>query len=542
MKTTIKGVLIRPSKREKFGAEIILKDGIITSIKPNPQIKGPFIIPGFVDAHVHIESSMLIPSQFSKLAAKHGTIAVVADPHEVANVGGEEGIRFMIEDSKNAEIKFFFGVPSCVPASPLEKCANVIDSRDVERMIKEKEFYFLAEMMNFPGVIYDDEEVRKKLIAAKNAEKPIDGHAPGLKGEELKKYIESGISTDHECSTIEEAERKILLGQKIQIREGSAAKNFNSLAPLIRTHSDSLMFCTDDCHPDYLIGGHINRTVTRAVAEGYDVFEVLKIACNNPVSHYNLPVGQLNVGDSADFVIVEDLENFIIIDTYINGLKVTAKDKDVNYNSTNNYPKYDFRKTHTRGKLNVKAEKTQINVIKTIPGELITEWLVEDIKYNKNGEIEIDPHNDLLKIVLLDRYSESDPVIAFIKGIGLKEGAIAESVAHDSHHIIAVGADDLSIDNALSWIVDNGGGLCYAYREKVTGLELPYYGLMTAENGENVIEKYDELNRKVKSAGSNIESPFMTVSFMALTVIPSLKINHNGLFDGINFKSVPLFA
>jgi adenine deaminase len=539
---SVSGNVVDPLRREIYGATIDVVKGKIAAIKRCAWVDGPYIIPALVDAHIHIESSMLLPSKFSQLAVKHGTVAVVTDPHEVANVAGVEGVRFMMDNAKGAEVRFFFGVPSCVPASTFEKSGAIIDSQETEKLLAEKEFYFLAEMMNYPGVVYGDDEVHRKLRAAQSNNKPIDGHAPGLLGNDLIKYIEAGITTDHECSTIHEAKKKIALGMKILIREGSAAKNFDSLVPLLTAHPKSIMFCTDDCHPDYLIEGHINKMVSRAVKLGYNIFDTLCAASINPIEHYNLPIGMLREGDAADFVVVNNLIDFIPIETYIGGNKVFSLKMNRKRNEANNIdiPEFLFRKTFNTETLSVYASSPRMNVIGAIDDELLTKKIILE-GLNPGAEVKINVDDDILKIVLLDRYSEAEPVVAFIKGIGLKKGAMAGSVAHDSHHIIAIGADDISISYALNWVVNSGGGLCYAKNEKVDGLKLPYYGLMCNEDGEEVSEMYKKLNLLVKNGGCNLKAPFMTLAFMALTVIPEIKIFHNGLFDGVDFKPIPLF-
>jgi adenine deaminase len=539
---SVKGVIVDPISRTQKGSEIYISDDKIFRIEERKEVNEPFILPGFVDSHVHIESSMLIPSQFARMAVKHGTIAVVTDPHEVANVAGVNGIRFMIQNAKKVPMHFFFGVPSCVPASPFEKSGALINAKEVEKLLGEKDFHFLAEMMNFPGVVYKDKEVIQKIEAAKKVNKPVDGHAPGLTGEQLFNYINSGITTDHECSNIEEAEEKIKLGMKILIREGSAAKNFISLVPLIKKHPKSVMFCTDDCHPDYLETGHINRIVARAVAEGYNLYDVLSAATINPMEHYNLPLGRLRVNDWADFVIVKDLKSFEVLTSYIKGNQIFNKGKVLFDIKHEDKIFFSFRKNHIKNHLQVIAETKEINVIGAMDGELYTHWLKEEVVTSIGEVIQIRPENDFLKIVLLDRYSDNPPVVGFIRGFGLKKGAIAASIAHDSHHILSIGCDDHSIDLALEWIVKNRGGLCYSLGNKVEGITLPYFGLMTNDDGINVSKNYKLLNKKVKENGCVLSSPFMTASFMALTVIPELKIYHDGLFDGINFKKTSLFS
>jgi len=485
---------------------------------------------------------MLIPSQFSIMAVKHGTVAIVTDPHEVANTAGVDGIRFMQKDANNTPMKIFFGVPSCVPASPLEKSGAVLGAEDVEELIHEKEFYFLSEMMNFPGVIFNNNEVWRKLRAANKAGKPIDGHAPGLVGEDLKKYADAGITTDHECSTIEEAIEKIKLGMKILIRVGSAAKNFINLIPLIKDHRDSVMFCTDDCHPDYLKQGHINKIVARAISMGHDLYDVLKAACINPIVHYKLPVGLIKPNQPADFVVVNSLESFDVLETHING-ECVFYNQEVQFNPSSIAPPiFPVRNKFEKKKLKVVSEGQIINIIGVIEGELITKWLKEKTPVGIGEEVVASSKNDFLKIVLLDRYENANPIVGFIRGFGLKQGAIAASIAHDSHHIIAVGCDDLSIDSALEWIVNNRGGLCFAKNNKLEGIPLPFFGLMTNHEGLEISKLYERLNEIVKQNGCALASPYMTASFMGLTVIPALKIYNKGLFDGSKFKHVNLFS
>lgn len=537
---SVTGVLVDPVTRTRNGVEMIIEKGVVASIKEKPEITHPYILPGFVDAHVHVESSMLIPSRFAELAVRQGTVGVVTDPHEVANVAGIGGVEFMMKDGKTTPLGFFFGAPSCVPASPLEKSGAYISGPDVETLLKRDDFYYLSEMMNFPGVVYDDPDVWHKLNAAHRLGKPVDGHAPGLSGSQLKKYAEAGISTDHECSTLDEAREKLALGMKILIREGSAARNFENLVSLISEFKNQLMFCTDDCHPDYLMRGHINKLVSRAVNLGYDLFDVIQIACINPAKHYGLPIGYPGVGQKADFVVVDDLVDFNILETYIGGEAVYSRANVRFPIQETQQPDFPFRNTFENGNLEVIAEASQMNVIKAMEGELVTEW--EVISCVKGKEMKAMPDDDLLKLVLLDRYSETPPVVAFIKGFGLQKGALACSIAHDSHHIIAVGCDDHSIDYALEWIVNQKGGLCISHSGKTTGIALPYFGLMTDANGADIALDYEALNKQALDCGSKLQSPFMTLSFMALTVIPKLKINHNGLFDGIKFQTVPLFV
>lgn len=538
---TIKGNLVDPEKRTIESVIMEVVNGKIERIEKTSPVDGPFILPGFIDSHVHIESSMLTPGQFAKMAIAQGTVAVVADPHEVANVAGIPAIRFMINDSKRVPLHFFFGVPSCVPASPFEQSGAIIGAKEVAQLIAQDEFLFLAEMMNYPGVINNDPEVLGKINAALAVGKPIDGHAPGVSGKELEVYANAGITTDHECTSVEEAEEKISIGMSILIREGSAAKNLDSLLPVLKKYPQSVMFCTDDCHPDYLERGHINSIVARVVKQGYDLFDTLYAACINPKKHYNLSLGKLEVGCKPDFVAVDDLVEFRVLQTYVQGAKVYDNGTILFQYEPSVPESFPFRSTLPKETLSVLVTGDKMNVIEAMEGDLLTNRLEFDVSANKGQEIVPDPSIDLLKIVLLNRYEESPPQIGFIKGFGLKSGALAASIAHDSHHIIAVGCDDKSIENALSWILKNKGGLCFFQDEEGQGVELPYYGLMSGRDGVEVSQTYISINNQVRRAGSSLSSPFMTLSFMALTVIPRLKLNHNGLFDGVHFRPIPLF-
>ncbi len=539
-KHIVKGVLVNPFTRTKNGVEILISGNRIESITYNPNINRPYIIPGFIDAHIHIESSMLLPSRFAHEAVKHGTVGVVTDPHEVANVAGLPGISFMVEDAHQVPLGFYFGAPSCVPASPLEKSGAIISSQDIQTLLNHEDFYALSEMMNYPGVVNNDPDVKEKINIALRAGKPIDGHAPGLTGTDLSKYIDAGVSTDHECSSIEEAKEKLHLGMKILIREGSAAKNFANLIPLLKEFPDKIMFCTDDCHPDYLIKGHINKLVSQAIKQGYDLFDALCAACINPVYHYNLPIGTIKKNHRADFAIVEDLLEFNVISTYINGVAVFDNGK-VNFElPAPTQPDFKFRNKHNNKNLNVKATSSSYNVIGVVDGELLTHKIIE--KCTPGGNLNSDTSKDILKVVLLDRYEDTPPITGFVKGFGLKQGSLGASIAHDSHHIIAVGVDDNDINNALEWIVANKGGICFSHKDQIKGITLPWFGLMTSMKASEAAKQYNHINFLAKKSGSHLNSPFMTLSFLALTVIPELKINHNGLFESKSFENIPLFV
>ena len=537
---SISGNLIDVHQQKIYPATITIENGKIVSIEEanSPLIIHHFLLPGFVDSHVHIESSMLVPSEFARLAVVHGTVATVSDPHEIANVCGMKGVEFMIDNGKTVPFKFNFGAPSCVPATIFETAGASLDSNDVEELLKRDEIKYLSEMMNFPGVLSEDEEVMKKIAAAHRLLKPVDGHAPGLRGEKAKQYIAAGITTDHECFTKEEALDKLMNGMKIIIREGSAAKNFEALISLLHDYPNQMMFCSDDKHPDSLVLGHINQLCARAVAKGIDIFKILKAACVNPVHHYKLDVGLLRVGDPADFIIVKDLEKFEVVKTYINGELVAENGKSniVTEKSTiiNNFSCRSKNIFAFEVKWNGEKE---IPVIEALDGQLITNRLSFEPKVT-DGRILCDTERDILKIVVVNRYNDTPVAKAFIKNFGLKRGALASSVAHDSHNIVAVGVDDESICNAVNLVIKHKGGVSFCEDGLEMIVPLPVAGLMSNEDGYKIAEQYSLIDKTVKEAGSTLGSPFMTLSFMALLVIPHLKLSDRGLFDGDRFEFV----
>jgi len=536
--------LVNIFEKSIYEAEIHVEDGRIGKIEIFGPEKSalPYILPGFTDAHVHIESSMLTPAQFARLAVVHGTVATVSDPHEIGNVLGVSGVEFMVEDGKRAPFKFCFGAPSCVPATVFETAGAEISAEQVGALLARDEIGYLAEVMNFPGVLHEDPDMMAKINWAKHYNKVIDGHAPGLRGEDAKKYAMKGISTDHECFTYEEAKEKIGYGVKILIREGSAARNFDALIPLIAEFPDMIMFCSDDKHPDNLVEGHINLLVKRALGLGYDLWNILLAACVNPVLHYTLQVGLLRINDPADFIVVDNLKEFTILQTWING-QIVATDstsllpdlRSAHPNKFNCTPKLpqDFR-------CDIKDVKSDIRVIEALEGQLITNELITSAKHNGKYLL-ADPDSDILKITVINRYENAVPAIAFIKNFGLKYGAIASSVGHDSHNIIAVGCDDESICSAVNLIIEAKGGVSAVGKEEKYLLPLPVAGLMSDLDGYEVARSYTSLDLFVKEKlGSTLQSPFMTLSFMALLVIPDLKLSDKGLFDGKGFQFVPL--
>jgi len=531
----IKANLIDIHLRETYAAEIKIDGGKIVAIEKIDEAVEHYICPGFVDAHIHIESSMLVPYEFARVALQHGTVATVSDPHEIANVMGVEGVEYMIENAKDALLKFHFGAPSCVPATSFETAGATIDAKQIEKLLQSQDIYYLSEMMNYPGVLNSDLEVLAKIEAAKKAGKPIDGHAPGLKGESAQKYISAGISTDHECFTIEEALDKLKYGMKILIREGSAAKNYKALHPLIKTHPDKLMFCSDDKHPDDLMNSHINQLVIRSLNLGYNLFDVLNMACKNPVKHYNLNVGLLRQGDLADFIIIDNPETFKVLKTYINGQLVSDLNgsilPDKNHSIINQFSIDSINAED----LKIKASDYNAPVIEALDGELITQKHTERPKETA-GFLVADTGRDILKIAVINRYKQGKPAIGFIKNFGLKNGAIASTVAHDSHNIICVGSNDDLMEKAINQLVQSTGGLSAVNNEKEMHIALPIAGLMSDQPCSTIAENYAGIDGFAKEMGSTLSAPFMTLSFMALLVIPKIKMSDLGIFDAEQFS------
>lgn len=545
MKESIQGNITDVNARHTFYGTVTIEDGKIHSIeKQSGEDKNaPYMLPGFIDAHVHIESSMLVPSEFARIAVTHGTIATISDPHEIANVCGLQGVQYMIDNGKTVPFKFHFGAPSCVPATTFETAGAVLNADIVGQLLASDDIFYLSEMMNFPGVLQRDDDVLKKINAAQKCKKPVDGHAPGLLGGDAIKYINAGISTDHECFTKDEALHKLKHGMKILIREGSAAKNFDALIDLLHDYEDEIMFCSDDKHPDSLVQGHINELCRRAVQKGIDIYKVLKAACINPALHYKTKTGRLRPGDAADFIICEDLQSFNVKATYINGLCVAkngkslinpAKASIINHFNCGMKQPSDFE---------LKGCGKKIRVIVAEDGQLITGEAIEETNVS-DGLLISDTAKDILKIAVVNRYQKNAPVsIAFVRNFGLKHGAIASSVAHDSHNIIAVGVDDQSLAAAVNLIIARKGGISIADSNDESNnrmLALPVAGLMSNEDGYEVAKEYTAMDKAAKNLGSRLTAPFMTLSFMALLVIPKLKISDKGLFNGSKFTFVPV--
>ncbi|MCE2983860.1 MAG: adenine deaminase [Parachlamydia sp.] len=540
---SIEGIIVDLFNRRIYPGKIHLAEGKIASIEETDiKREGPFILPGWIDSHVHIESSMLVPSEFARLATPHGTIGTVSDPHEIANVMGIEGIRYMIENGAQVPFHFYFGASSCVPATSFETPGATINAEEIELLFREYHLRYLSEMMNFPGVLNGDPLVLDKIEVAQRFNCPVDGHAPGLRGKEAAAYIAAGISTDHECFTLDEALDKLQEGMKIIIREGSAARNFDALHTLIKSHPAHVMFCSDDKHPHELAKGHINEMVKRSINEhGYDLFDVLRVASVNPVEHYRLDCGLLRPGDSADFILVDHLTSFNVLETYVKG-QLVAKEGKTFIESVPISPINHFHcSLKNPDDFRIPAGKGNLQVIQVIDGQLVTNKIIMAAT-TKEGFIVSDPQRDLLKIAVINRYHEQPIAIGFINQFGLKKGAIASCIAHDSHNIIGVGADDVSLSAAVNAIIEQKGGISAAFDGKVEILPLPIGGIMSNRDGFQVSQDYLKMDQLAKDLGSHLGAPFMTLSFMALLVIPSLKLSDKGLFDGTTFTFTPLMT
>lgn len=534
-----KANLVDVTNRDIYPAEIKISDGKIISIEKISEKVDNYIIPAFVDSHIHVESTMLTPYEYSRVSSIHGTVISISDPHEIANVLGIDGVKFMIENAKDAPTQINFSAPSCVPASPFETAGAELSAKDIEELF-EMGCKNLGEVMNLPAVLSGDDDMMKKIEHCKKRDLVADGHAPFLSGNDLKQYIDAGITTDHECSEYSEAEEKIKKGMKILIREGSAAKNFDKLISLIEKYPDDIMFCSDDLHPDDLEKGHINLLVKKAVSLGYDIFDILKAASVNACNHYKLDMGLLNVGNSADFIVIDDLKNINVLETVFKGEVVAKGGKSLKeYKNSVEINNFNTEEVDTLD-IQVKVKSDKMLVIGVKDGELLTDKLVVKPKI-ENGYAVSDTDNDILKIVVVNRYESTAPAVGFIKGFGLKAGAIASSVAHDSHNIIAVGISDEEIVAVINAVIYSKGGVSVIYDNALDILKLPIAGLMSNLEYCQVSEIYERLTEFSKNTGTSLHAPFMTLSFMALPVIPELKMTDKGLFDSTVFKHTNLF-
>jgi len=537
----LSGIVVDPVARRQFPGHLVIYQGRIIDILPDSEARGPFILPGLIDSHIHVESSMLTPAAFAQKAVTHGTVAVVADPHEIANVLGVPGIDFMIDNGNQVPLKFYFGAPSCVPATVFENSGAKLTSRDVAELLRRDDIFFLSEMMNFPGVIGRDPEVMAKLAAAAKMGKRVDGHAPGLRGTDLLAYVQAGISTDHESVTLTECYEKLALGMNIMLRQGSSARNFEVLHPLITSHPNQCMLCSDDLKAADLACGHINLLVKKGLSLGHGLFDLLQCACVNPVRHYQLGVGLLQKNDPADFIMVDNLEGMEVKSTWINGEMVSAKGQSL-FEVVSPMPINNFKVAPiTTELLQIRTRGVKMKVIEVTDGQIVTGAGCQPVAAGSHV-VDADPQTDLLKIIVQNRYAPAPPSLGFVRGFGLQHGAISSSIAHDSHNLIAVGSNDQDLARAVNLLEESGGGICFVCGDEEMMLALPVAGLMGLGTCEELAENYNAIEQRVKDNGCLLQAPFMTMSFLALPVIPALKITDLGLFDGENFELTDLFA
>jgi adenine deaminase len=541
------GQIVDLHARRIYPGRVEWAGGRIVRLTEDPHVRETWLIaPGFVDAHIHVESSMLPPAEFARWAVVHGTVATVSDPHEIANVLGVAGVDYMIRDGRRTPFKFNFGAPSCVPATAFETAGAALDARAVAKLLTRPAIKYLSEVMNFPGVLARDRSLLAMIAAARRLNKPVDGHAPGLRGADAVRYASAGISTDHECFTLPEALDKLRAGMCILIREGSAARNFAALAPLLRSHPDRVMLCCDDLHPDLLAVRHIDELVRRALRTGADKFDVLRCASVNPVEHYHLDVGLLRAGDPADFIVFEGWRDLRVRRTYLGGELVARDGRTLLPRQPSATPnKFQARPRQPQDFIfSAPAGSTtrRLNVIEAINGQLITRHRTLSAAV-VDGTVRADPDRDLLKIAVVNRYAPRAPVaVGFIQGFGLRAGAIASTVAHDSHNIVAVGADDAALCAAVNLVIAARGGISVVGRGRRAVLPLPIAGLMSDRDGRVVARRYAALDVRARQLGSKLDAPFMTLAFMALLVIPDLKLSDRGLFSAARWNFLPVAA
>ena len=538
---SLSGSIVDVLNQRIFSGTIHIKDGRINSVIEEAVTETQHILPGLIDAHIHIESSMLIPTEFARAAVIHGTVATVSDPHEIANVLGMRGVEFMLDNAGQTPFKFHFSAPSCVPATPYETAGAELSASEIESLLARQDIVSLSEMMNVPGVLNDAADVTEKLKLARVAGKVVDGHAPGLRGAAVKKYVESGISTDHECFSLEEALEKLSLGMKVQIREGSAARNLDDLMSLLNEHYKECMLCSDDKHPDDLAEGHINEMVRRAIVAGIDPLKVLWSATVTPIKTYGLGVGLLQTNDPADLIIVDNLTDFNVLSTYIDG-NLVAEQGATRLVSQPVIAVNRFEAERQKpAAFKIKTSLSDVPVIEVIDGQLVTNKYMWQPELDSDGFIKTNLDEDILKIAVLNRYSISQPAVALIRNFGLKEGAIASSVAHDSHNIVAVGASDESLARAFNLIIENKGGISAVTNTHEHILPLPVAGIMSDNDAFAIGKQYGKMDDLAKKMGSQLSAPYMTLSFMALLVIPDIKLSDKGLFDGESFQFMDVF-
>ncbi|MFQ3224989.1 MAG: adenine deaminase [Lentimonas sp.] len=508
---------------------ITLTDGHISAIDHTPGATySTYLCPGLVDAHVHIESSLLPPSEFGRAALTHGTVASVSDPHEIANVLGIPGVEWMLEDATHTPFSIHFGAPSCVPATPFETAGASFGPDEVDQLLAKDEILYLAEVMNFPAVIGRDAHMMAIIEKAKVRGKRIDGHAPAVTGEALRQYASAGIETDHESITLDEARQKCRLGMKIAIREGSAARNFDALWPLLNEFPELCFFCSDDKHPDDLVVAHINALVARAIGHGVEPMHALRAATLNPIRHYGLKAGCLQIGDPADIAEFDSLTTMRCLRCWKSGLLVAEKGRStLPYRPTTPINRFDAtEKQPSDFKLPPTAGPRRIIV--ALDGQIITDETEASAQH-------ADSERDLCYIAVVNRYTDAVPAVALITGFGLKDAAIASSVSHDSHNIVVVGTSPEHLCRATNLIIHEQGGLSLAAHSIEKTLPLPIAGLMSTGTCQDVAHAFTSLSDTAKKLGCPLASPYMTLSFMALLVIPKLKISDRGLFDVSTF-------
>ena len=550
----IKGHIVDVVRREIFDGEVVINDEKIAEVRrctlPEREKPWPYILPGFIDAHVHIESSMMVPHKFARIAVSHGTIGVIADPHEIGNVLGVEGVNYMIRSGREARFNFRFGAPSCVPAvgGDIETCGRDIGVKETQELMAREDIGFLGEMMNYVGVLNNDEEVLAKIKAAQDNGKPIDGHAPGLTGQQRYQYAAAGISTDHECSSLEEGRSCINAGMKVIIREGSAAKDYGMLHPLISESPNMVMFCTDDCHPDDFVRGHINTIVKRALADGHNIWNILQAACVNAQKHYKQNWGLLQVGDPATFITIDALTpHFRVESTWIRGKEVFNYNASLPSDNTNredmilgdNFPNNFVASPITKADIDLSLKPGDtVHVIHASDGSLLTDH--DEVVLTGNPLFDSHyPWTEVQKIVVYNRYLPgAKPIVGLVRGFGIKKGAMAGSVAHDCHNIVAIGSDDEYIVKAINRIVEMHGGQVVVSPEEMMDIPLPIGGLMAPMGGHEIAFRTLCIQEKVKEIGCTMKSPFITMAFMCLPVIPDIKITDRHLMDTKNFKVI----
>ena len=532
---------------------VAISDGMIVGFGPYEaqtvvDVDGRYVAPGFIDSHVHIESSMACVAEFARAVLVHGTTTVAADPHEIANVLGSAGIEYMLHSAEHQPMNLYFTLPSCVPATGMETAGARLTAEDLRPFLMEEKIVALAEMMNYPGVLMRDPDVLSKITAARQQKKPVDGHAPGLKGRELHAYIAAGVQSDHECTTAQEAREKLAAGLAIMIRQGTGAKNLQALLPLVNAKtSRRMMWCTDDRHPNDLIAdGHIDSIVREAIQSGLDPHLAIQMATLNPAAYFGLShLGAIAPGKQADLVVFSDIKKPVIQQVYCRGI-LTAENGKIR-------PEVQFPATATvtpamhidlqNIDFSIPAEQDRIRVIEIVSDQLITRERIEATPV-KNHQAVSDPSKDLIKIAVVERHKGTGNIgKGYIKGLGLKQGALASSVAHDSHNIIIVGTSDEDMRAALEAVVEMGGGLAAVSNGRLlAGLPLPIAGLMSLESVSTVRDQLERLIAITHDMGTTLQDPFMTLSFMALPVIPELKLTDMGLIDVSKFEIVPLFV